>query len=227
MSEEKIIDQKDIAQIESETPELKVPFADKCKAKELEFTNWRKQKAGTISNKFVRGLFIGFFSVVSFLYMVVLQIAVSSVDFAFSIKRNPSKGAGLLIAAPGVFIGFLLKFQIEAVYALSGLKEASFCLFVLVMGGAVNIFCASSVMKKRSLGASIFATIVTLIVTLGGVFYLRDIFGGITTTTNAGLDILYQVYFSIVTVVLSLVLSIAGVVLSYIFHDRNYKKERE
>lgn len=212
---------------ENEVVTEKVPFADKTKIYKENFKIWRKNKTSQIENKFLRGLMTCLYAIAAVFYGLCLDIAVSAVDFAGSIKRNPSKGAGLLIASTGVFIGFLLVFHIAALYELSGsIKTGYFCLFVLVMGGSVNIFSASNIIKKRSLGSSIMATIVTTIVVLAGIFYILDIIKGMDYNDQHNLAIDYNCYVSIATAILSMLLSVAGVVLSYIFFDHTYEREK-
>lgn len=205
----------------------RVPFADKVKVYKADFATWRHNKTTNITNKFLRGCAIFFYAIAALFYGLGLDIAVWAVDFANSIKRNPSKGAGLLIASTGVFIGFLLVFHIAALYQLSGsVKIGYFCLFVLVMAGSVNIFSAMNVINKKSLGSSIMTTIVSTIVVVAGIFYIVDIIEGIGYNKDHNLTIDYNVYVAIATTILSLILTIAGTVLSFVFFDHTYERDK-
>lgn len=211
---------------ETEIVEEKLPFADKAKIYKSNLLAWGKNKADGIENKFLKVLFIIYYHIVAIFQTIGLEIAIFSIDFVDSIKRNPSKGGGLLIATPGILIGFLLVFQIDCVYELGDITSAYFALFALVMAGAINIFSASNVIKKRSLGASIMATIVTAIIVGCGILYLSQVFHGMSWNKEKGFSVTYSTYVSIVTVILSMLLSTAGVVISYIFYDHTYQRDK-
>jgi hypothetical protein len=179
-------------------------------------------------------------------------------DFIASFKFNNMKLPGILIAIPGILIGFFLVWHAPVVKELSFLgpdqwdpeamdfisKEylkfdfSGIVLFVLMLVSLLNIFTASSVMKKKNLGSVIVATITTTIIAVAGVLYLWLIFyfkglvdnGQVVPANKSLLDangklIMSANYImSIVSVCISIVSSVVGVVLGYIFYDRTYEK---
>lgn len=201
------IKEQEVTETVIETPaaETKI-FADRC-----------KETIAKQTNGFVRAMLT-----------FIFYIANIFVDFFKGIKRNPSKLAGILIAAPGVFIGFLLGFHIEAVYYLPDIKWIPVLLFVMVLVGAINIFNAFSVMKKRSIGAFIVSLITSLIVGAAGVMYILE-FMGILNGSNFkenydGID--SNMLISIISVVVSIILSLVGCVLAFIFRDKEYQRDK-
>ncbi|MGM9971717.1 MAG: hypothetical protein ACI35W_04850 [Anaeroplasmataceae bacterium] len=199
--ENKIVENE--TEVNSETPMI---FAEKT-----------KRIIDNTQNKFLKGF-----------YIFIFYIANIFVDFARGCKRNPSKIAGILIAAPGVFIGFLLGIQIDALYYLSGLKWAPLALFVLVMFGAVNIFNASSVISKRSLGAFIASVLVTLLIDVFGIIYIVEVIDAISYNTeiNSAFEVTASMIESLISVGVSMLLCTAGCVLAFIFRDKNYQRDR-
>lgn len=164
------------------------------------------------------------------LLIFVFYIANIFVDFGKSCKRNPSKIAGLLIAIPGILIGFLLGVHIPAVAGTIRLKYANVCLFAMVLLGAVNIFNAASVIGKRNLGSAIVTTIVTALIIFCGIVYIVEFFNSISYMTDPSRAGTYTVpseaYQSIIAVILSLLCCIAGNVLAFVFRDVTYEKDR-
>ncbi len=203
MNNENTVVESNEKDVNSETPMI---FAEKTKA-----------IIDKTENKFLRGF-----------YIFIFYIANIFVDFARSCKRNPSKIAGLLIATPGVFIGFLLGIQIVAIKTLTDIKLAPLALFALTLLGALNIFEAVGVMGKRSLGASIMASIVTAVILAFGAIYLEDVFGSISNTLEIvdGFVVDSNIIISLITVIGSMILSTAGCIMSYFFIDKNYQKDR-
>lgn len=161
-------------------------------------------------------------------YIFIFYIANIFVDFIDSCKRNPSKVAGIMIAAPGVFIGFLLGIQIDALYYLSGLKWAPLALFVLVMFGAVNIFNASAVIKERSIKAFVTSVIVTAIIDIFGILYVIEMVNAMATNgaDDPSFVITTSMIESLISVIVSMILCTAGCVFAFIFRDKSFQRDR-
>ncbi len=175
-------------------------------------------------------------------------------DFITSFKFNNMKLPGWLIALPGVLIGFFLMFHAPVIKSFgwtarqfdgSGIVTVSYLdfdfsgivLFLLMLFGILNIFTAASVMKKKNLGSVITATITTFVIVVCGALYLFLIFyfknlvdnGSVTILGDNNeplerLDFDINYIMSILSVVISMVSSVAGVVLGFIFYDRTYEK---
>lgn len=176
-------------------------FADRVEAKKK-----------TIKNPFVRVC-----------YSFVMFIAVAFLDFIASFKRNPIKIGAWLIAIPGVFIGFLMNFELDTVYTFTEANKAPLCMFILVLCGMINIFEAFSITKNRDFASILIATVLALVITVSGVIYILDINKTVndldeTLTSNA--------VKSFITIGGSILLSIVGVVIAWIFRDKNYKKDK-
>ena len=94
-------------------------------------------------------------------------------DMKRSLQDNINILWALLIGSSGVFIGMFLSDHVEAVgsldaaYSLSGMA-----MFALVIAGCLNIVWAFSVMKTRSLSATIFATITTAVILVCGFYWI-------------------------------------------------------
>lgn len=161
-------------------------------------------------------------------YMFIFYIANIFVDFIDGCKRNPSKVAGIMIAAPGVFIGFLLGIQIDALYYLSGLKWAPLALFVLVMFGAVNIFNASAVIKERSIKSFVISVIVTAIIDIFGILYVIEMVNAMATNgaDDPSFVITASMIESLISVIVSMILCTAGCVFAFIFRDKSFQRDR-
>ena len=110
-------------------------------------------------------------------------------------------------------------------------------LFLLMLFGILNIFTAVSVIKKKNLGSVITATITTVVVVVCGALYLYLLFyckslvdaGKVTIKDSLGntldrMDLGFNHIMSIFSIILSMVSSILGVILGYIFYDRTYEK---
>ena len=103
-------------------------------------------------------------------------------------------------------------------------------LFVLMLLGILNIFFALSVSGKKNLGSVIKSAVVTGGIVICGIFYIIAIVatenaiksGDLTVTVETIMD--NNAIMSITFVVLSMVTSIAGCILGFIFYDRNYEK---
>ena len=174
-------------------------------------------------------------------------------DFIASFKYNNMKLAGWLIAVPGIFIGFFLQWHAPAVTQMSfttkyideetfksvttnaiGFDYTGIVLFVLMLAGILNIFGAASVMGKKNLASVVRATIFTAIIVICGGLYLAAIFiynnlirtGKISITQGSSWRVWSDTNFlmSIISIVVSMVSSIAGCVLGFIKYDRTYEK---
>lgn len=174
------------------------------------------------------------------------------VDFFTSFKYNKMKLPGFLVAIPGIFLGFFLTFHIPVVNSYSFISAgyvdgvytemeyfpdiSALILFVLVLFGILNLFTAFNMMSKKNLGSVVTSTITTVVIVAAGAIYLymlflyvglradeiikvKDDYGNLipfTWSTN------YVA--SLISVIFSMVSSVVGVVLGFIFYDRNYKK---
>ena len=169
-------------------------------------------------------------------------------DFIASFRYNNMKLAGWLIAIPGVFIGFFLEFHYKAVsqmsftvtdpetwedYCAIGFDYTGIIFFVLMLFGILNIFTAASVMKKKNLGSVVVATITSAVILITGGMYLAAIFiynglvvNGDVVPAGADWTLTGDVNFlmAIITVVVSILSSIAGVIIAFIKYDRTYEK---
>ncbi len=183
-------------------------------------------------SKFVKGL-KAFLQYIKFIFY----------DFFTSFKYNKMKLPGLLIAVPGVFLGFFLKFHNPVVRQLSfqyfdhgklvkmfSYDFSAIILFILVLFGILNLFTAFSCMSKKSLGSVITATITSVVIVVAGIVYLvlLIIYANLTSTGKIKVDMPadwnLNYWMSFISVLLSIISSIAGCILGFIFYDRNYKK---
>jgi hypothetical protein len=169
-------------------------------------------------------------------------------DFIASFKYNNMKLAGWLIAIPGVFIGFFLEFHYVCVSQMSfkvidpetfepyeyiGFDYTGIVFFILMLFGILNIFTAASVMKKKNLGSVIVATITSAVILIMGGLYLGAIFiynglvvSGEIAPASGDWTLTGDTNFmmAIITVVVSILSSVVGVVLAFIKYDRTYEK---
>ncbi len=171
-------------------------------------------------------------------------------DFIASFRYNNMKLAGWLIAVPGIFIGFFLQWHAPvvkqlafnySVYEGEEVVEKSYlffdytgiALFILMLAGILNIFGAASVMGKKNLGSVVRATIFTGIIVIAGIMYLYAIFyyqdlvnqGKINTgIDNFSIWSEFNFLMAIISIIVSMVASIAGCVLGFIRYDRTYEK---
>lgn len=181
----------------------------------LNFADRSKQRVEAVKNPVLR-----FFTRIVFYFLVVFY------DLAMSIKRSPMLGAALLIASPGIFIGFFLDVQIVACDYLmtEGTTHAQLMIFILILLSTINIFNAVSVNKKKNLGTVIITTLTTLCITIAGAVYISTFF--VEQSNDPDFTFNGDVIKSIICIVISLVLSISGTVMSYFYRDKNYVKER-
>ncbi len=169
-------------------------------------------------------------------------------DFFTSFKYNKMKLPGFLVAIPGIFLGFFLTFHIPVVNNFSFKADSyvngslvtteyfpdisALVLFVLVLFGILNLFTAFNMMSKKNLGSVITATITTVIIVAAGAIYLVMLFlyvslcqqGIVVLPDGATFTWSTNYLMSMLSVIISMVCSVAGVILGFIFYDRNYKK---
>ena len=164
-------------------------------------------------------------------------------NFIQSFKYNDMKLAAILAAIPGFALGFFIRFHSVVVNTMtftivgSGGKTyglpfdwSGIAIFFLMLFGILNIFGAVSMSSKKNLGSVVTTTITSSGIIIFGALYLVAIFvflGGISTGAIrvngfSGVDINWIM--SIVSVVVSMALAVAGVVLGFINYDRTYEK---
>jgi phosphate/sulfate permease len=164
-------------------------------------------------------------------------------DFIQSFKYNNMKLAAILVALPGIFLGFFLRFHAEVVthitYELPDktlynmpFDFTGLVLFLLMLFGILNIFGAVTMSGKKNLGSVIVCTISTAVIVISGALYLYALFtflggydngaGVIKTSTPITVDSNW--YLSMASVIIAMVTSVAGCVLGFINYDRTYEK---
>lgn len=186
---------------ETVAEEKKVLFADRCRAKKE-----------SINNGFVR-----------FLYVFITAIAIWFVDIVDSIKRNPIKIGAYLIAIPGIFIGFFMNVEIETIYKTQT-QWAPLFVFALVLAGMINIFEAFSIISKKNFGSILIASILTGLIVVAGIVYIYEISDGVKSSPQLEFDSIVIRSFIVITV--SMILSVVGCVIAWIFRDKNYKRDK-
>jgi len=180
-------------------------------------------------------------------------------DFIASFKYNNMKLAGILVAVPGVFLGFFLHWHAIVVNQMAyntghvlvslGETDAGFpalienpvlygvpfdfsglVLFVLMLFGILNIFGAVTLSGKKNFGSVITCTITTVVICLAGALYLYSLFTFLNGVNSGAIKMNNEVHvdenwiISIVSIIISMVSSIAGVILGFINYDRTYEK---
>ncbi len=159
-------------------------------------------------------------------------------NFIYSFRYNPCKLAGILIALPGLFIGFFLGFHSNVIFLVNNVKNESdfsgLLMFVLVLMGCINIFNGVTVSSKRNLASVIISTICSAVIIVCGILWIQKIFysnylctipkeqGGHELT--GGYQFNTSTIMSIVSVILSMICSLAGCIWGFFKYNRNYKK---
>lgn len=153
-------------------------------------------------------------------------------SFLDSFKYNPCKLAGILVALPGLFIGFFLEFHSKVRFVvMDGQPDLSgFYMFIMVLLGCINIFNGVSLSSKRNLGTVVISAICSLIITVFGILWIYSIInsfvlvntGKVDLKTPLSIDV--NIIMSIICVVLAIACSIAGCILGYIRRNKDYKK---
>lgn len=168
-------------------------------------------------------------------------------DFITSFKYNNMKLASILVAVPGVFLGFFLHWHAivvnQVAYNTGQVDEAGnailygmpfdftgLVLFVLMLFGILNIFGAVSLSNKKNLGSVITCTITSSVIIIAGALYLYALFtfvsgynsGDISMKSEFSMDANWII--SIASIIISMVTSVIGVILGFINYDRTYEK---
>ena len=130
-------------------------------------------------------------------------------DFVNSFRYNNMKLPALLVAAPGIFLGFFLGFHSKVIGPITynmatyvsngesggcsykiGFDYGGIVLFILMLLGILNIFGAVSMSGKKNLGSVIICTISTIAIVGLSALYLYALAayneGATTLTTVAG-----------------------------------------
>lgn len=105
-------------------------------------------------------------------------------------------------------------------------------LFILMLLGILNIFFALSISGKKNLGSVVKTTVTTVAMAICGVLYIVAVMatekavssGAVLLASGATSVITSDTIMSFTFIIISIVASIAGCVLGYIFYDRNYEK---
>lgn len=148
-------------------------------------------------------------------------------DMKRSLADNINILWALLIGSSGVFIGMFLTDHVEAVgkldatYSLSGLA-----MFALVIAGCLNIVWAFSVMKTRSLTASIYSAITTLVILFCGFYWIYCFINNYRYVT---IDIFTEypgILRSLICVTLAMACPLLGTIASFATINWKYKKDK-
>jgi len=172
-------------------------------------------------------------------------------DFFTSFKYNNMKLAAILVAIPGIFLGFFLRFHAEVVSHISfdtgqvetladGTKKAilygvpfdftGIVLFALMLFGILNIFGAVTMSGKKNLGSVVVCIISSAVIVICGALYLYGLFtflGGVNAgkiSMNTKVEVDSNWIISIISIIVSMITSVAGCVLGLINYDRTYEK---
>ncbi len=196
--------------MENKEKEISSPMSNEVKP---HFADRANAYANSIKNPVGRA-FMKFF----------VWIAIFFVDFYESIKRSPSKLAGIFIALPAIFISFSIERHKDALNLLTA-KDGlpSFLLFVLVLFSVINIFNAVSVSSKKNLSSACVATATTLVLTFSAIYYYVRLNGH----SNKGLINMSSsaVQGSMIFIFAGVIFALAGCVMAFIFMNKKHKKE--
>lgn len=154
--------------------------------------------------------------------------------FFDSFRYNKCKLAGILVALPGLFIGFFLGVH-SAINGTMIVKEgeinlSGFYMFILVLFGCINIFNGFTLSSKKNLGTVVVSGICSLVITIVGILWIYCIFHAYNLVQSGevqligGLSLTIDHYLSIISVILAIVSSITGCILGYINRNKEYKK---
>ncbi len=159
-------------------------------------------------------------------------------NFKESFKYNNMKLPALLIAIPGLLLGFFLNFHYSVVVQLSysagdvnypgmPFDYSAIVLFALMLFGILNIFSAVSMSGKKNKKSVVLATILSSFIVVFGiayiyavVYFLMLVYSSQLALPDFSFDINYIMCF--LSVGGSMVLSIAGCVLGWLRYDRSY-----
>lgn len=162
-------------------------------------------------------------------------------NFLEGFRYNNLKLASILVAIPGVFIGFFLGFHADCVNYIDFSLDATgtnfyvfsfdfsaMCLFILMLAGILNIFSAVSLSNKKNLGSVIKCLFGTTIIVIAGIMYLVCVFTFMDAVNSGAknVDLTFDAkwWISIMSIIVSMATSIAGTVLGFIRYDRTYEK---
>ena len=170
------------------------------------------------------------------------------VDFFQSFKYNDMKLAGILICVPGIFLGFFISFHQEIIKLIDLDKRVqgeivssmpdltAICFFALILLGTLNLFTGFQAMKKKNLGSVVTATVLTVLITGITAFYLYEIIYAWWLQANGFVNVVggssnairvtsIDFIMTMLSCGISVVSSIAGVILGFINYDRTYRKK--
>lgn len=153
-------------------------------------------------------------------------------QFLDSFKYNPCKLSGILIALPGIFLGFFLEFhsKVRFIVVDGSLDLSGFFMFVMILFGCLNIFEGVTFSSKRNLGTLVVSAICTLVITVFGILWIYSIINSFVIVNKGLVDLKTPLVFdanyvmSIIGVVLAIITSVTGCILGYFKRDKNYKK---
>lgn len=125
-------------------------------------------------------------------------------------------------------------FSVRVSKSIIPFDYSAICFFLLMLFGILNVFTAFSMMNKKNLGSVIAATITTAGIVICGVLYISAIFiyfnslsinGGpiVRQDTNPWVWDLNKIM-ALISISVSMLTSVAGIVMGYIFFDRTYEK---
>ena len=109
-------------------------------------------------------------------------------DFFTSFKYNNMKLAGILVAVPGIFIGFFLgvhsnliriteyKSSATSYYMNFSFDYSGLALFILMLFGILNIFTGVQMMGKKNLGSVVVSTLCTTVIIVCGALYIYALY---------------------------------------------------
>ena len=137
-------------------------------------------------------------------------------DFINSFRYNNMKLPAILVALPGIFLGFFLGYHSKVIRPISygmagyyngagevatyklGFDYTGLVLFILMLLGILNIFAAVTMSGKKNLGSVIVCTISTLGIIVCASLYLYALFvyneGATTQIKVNGVGLINQTY---------------------------------
>ena len=128
--------------------------------------------------------------------------------------------------------GTTLKLTARETVKILPFNYSGMVLFVLMLLGIINIFFSLSVSGKKNLGSVVKASVTTAGILICSIFYIAAIFAteaaikdptrGLNVSVTTVID--SDAIMSITFIIVSVVASIAGCILGFIFYDRNYEK---
>ena len=168
-------------------------------------------------------------------------------DFLASFKYNNMKLSGILICVPGVFLGFFIVFHYNIITNLAfpvewveinGIVQpepvmkdlSALYYFALTICGTLNLFTGVTVMGKKNLGSVVGATVTTSLILIFSACYLYLLFMCLYYQSTGFQPAKPLNVFSVdfimvmVSVGISIVSSVLGVILGFKNYDRSYNK---